>query len=120
MLRRLDNVDAGVKEFFAPAAQLVLESDDPHNAMCAALAALCSAVGIPFEPAMLSWPSGRRATDGVWAPVWYQTVEQSTGFAPLRREIAFDDLPDALKPVAEAARPIYDRLAAHRLLAAGG
>ena len=84
---------------------------DPRGA----LAALCAAVQIPFDPAMLSWPSGRRATDGVWAPVWYQTVELSTGFAPPRREVAFDDLPDALKPVAEAARPIYDRLAAHRI-----
>ena len=64
---------------------------------------------------MLSWPAGRRDTDGVWAPVWYQSVEQSTGFAPPRREIGFDDLPDALKPIAAAARPIYDRLAAHRL-----
>jgi hypothetical protein len=93
----------------------VIEAQDVLAHPRAALAALCAAVEIPFDPAMLFWPSGRRATDGVWAPVWYQTVEQSTGFAPPRPEAAFDDLPDALKPVAEAARPIYDRLAAHRL-----
>ena len=93
----------------------MIEAQDVLADPRAALLALCAAVEIPFDPAMLSWPPGRRATDGVWAPVWYQTVEQSTGFAPLRREVAFDDLPDALKPVAEAARPIYDRLAAHRL-----
>ncbi len=69
---------------------------------------------------MLSWPAGRRDTDGVWAPAWYQSVEQSTGFAPPRREIGFDDLPDALKPIAAAARPLYDRLAVHRLKPAAG
>ncbi len=93
----------------------VIEAQDVLADPRGALAALCAAVQIPFEPRMLSWPSGRRATDGVWAPVWYQTVESSTGFAPPRREAEFDDLPDALKPVAEAARPIYDRLAAYRL-----
>ena len=59
-------------------------------------------------------------TDGVWAPVWCQTVEQSTGFGPPRREVGLAELPDVLKPIAAAARPIYDRLAAYRLKAAGG
>jgi len=95
----------------------VVESQDVLANPRGILSALCEACGIPFDPAMLSWPQGRRATDGVWAPVWYQTVEQSTGFAAPRREIGFDDLPDALKPIAAAARPIYDRLAAHKLRA---
>lgn len=47
VLRRLDNVDASVKEFFAPAAKLVLESEDPQNAMCAALAALSGMLEVP-------------------------------------------------------------------------
>jgi len=93
----------------------VVEAQDVLADPRGALSALCAAVEIPFDPAMLSWPPGRRATDGVWAPAWYQIVEQSTGFAPPRREISFDDLPDALKPIAAAARPLYDRLAAYRL-----
>ncbi len=79
------------------------------------LAALCTACGISFDPAMLSWEAGRRATDGVWAPAWYAKVEQSTGFSAPRAEPTFDDLPDALKPLAEKARPLYEMLAAHRL-----
>jgi hypothetical protein len=66
---------------------------------------------------MLSWAPGLRATDGVWASVWYEAVEWSTKFAAPRRETAFDELPDVLKPIAAAARPIYDRLAAHKLAA---
>ncbi len=79
------------------------------------LKALCRACGVPFDPAMLSWPAGRRASDGVWAPAWYEAVEKSTRFAAPRKEAGFDDLADPLKPIAAAARPIYEALAAFRL-----
>jgi hypothetical protein len=52
---------------------------------------------------------------GVWAPAWCDAVGRSTGFAPPRREVAFAELPDSLKPIAEAARPLYERLARHKL-----
>lgn len=78
------------------------------------LTALCVQLGISFSPRMLSWPAGRRESDGVWAPAWYAAVEASTGFAA-----PTDDpqtaLPDSLKRVADAARPYYERLAAHRI-----
>jgi hypothetical protein len=75
---------------------------------------LCNALGIPYTPAMLRWPPGRRATDGVWAPAWYQAVEKSTGFeAPKHR--AATELPPHLKALADQARPHYDALAVHRL-----
>ncbi len=48
----------------------------------ARLARLCAALGIGWDAAMLHWPPGRRATDGVWAAHWYGTVEASTGFGP--------------------------------------
>lgn len=41
---------------------------------------LCRRLGIPFYDEMLSWPPGRRETDGVWAEHWYDQVERSTGF----------------------------------------
>ena len=37
---------------------------------------LCAAIGIAFDPAMLAWPSGPRASDGVWAPHWYAVGER--------------------------------------------
>jgi hypothetical protein len=64
---------------------------------------------------MLSWPAGRRGSDGVWAPAWYASVERSTGFATPHAPVAFDDLRDDLKPIAEQARPIYETLARHKL-----
>ena len=77
------------------------------------LATLCRALGVPWDPAMLSWPPGRRDSDGVWAPHWYDSVWRSTGFAPPRAEAV--DLPPALLPLALAAQPYYERLHHHRL-----
>ena len=46
------------------------------------LAALCAALGIAFDPAMLAWHPGPRATDGIWARHWYGRVLASTEFEP--------------------------------------
>ena len=79
------------------------------------LASLCRHCAIPFDGRMLAWAPGKRPTDGVWAPAWYDQVERSTGFGKPGPDVAFDDLPDTLKPLAEAARPLYDKLARYRL-----
>ncbi len=81
-----------------------------------ALTALCTALGIPFSDRMLAWPAGPRASDGVWAPAWYDAVERSTGFGPPSAD-APPDLPDDLRRIADQARPFYERLAAHKLVA---
>jgi hypothetical protein len=74
---------------------------------------LCAALGIPWDPAMLAWPAGRRETDGVWAPHWYAAVEASTGFAPYDPRPA--DVPEHLRALVERAEPLYAELAARRL-----
>ncbi len=96
------------------AAPPVLDADDVLADPRRALTALCDALDIPFSDAMLAWPVGRRESDGVWAPVWYDAVERSTGFAaPSAGPSA--PLSDELKAIARAARPHYERLAAYRL-----
>jgi hypothetical protein len=97
------------------AAPPVIDAGDVLADPRGTLGALCAAVGIAFREEMLAWPAGRRQSDGVWAAHWYATVEASTGFAPPRPDVPFEALSDELKPVAEAARPIYERLARHRL-----
>ncbi|PAP77938.1 sulfotransferase family protein [Rubrivirga marina] len=77
------------------------------------LRALCARLGVPFDPAMLSWAPGPRATDGVWAEHWYASVEASTGFAPPRPEAV--EVPDRLAPLVADCQPLYDTLADHRL-----
>jgi hypothetical protein len=74
---------------------------------------LCDWLGIPFTDRMLTWPSGPRDSDGVWAPHWYAAVWTSTGFAAHRPRAV--DLSPHDAAVAEACRPVYDRLHALRV-----
>jgi hypothetical protein len=64
------------------------------------LRALCRACGIGFGEAVPAWPagSGRRS-----------------GANRSEVEAGRDELPDALKRIAEAARPLYESLARHKL-----
>jgi len=94
------------------AAPPVIESRDVLEAPEATLRALCAALGVGFDPAMLAWPAGRRASDGVWAPHWYERVEASTGFAPYK---APGPVPPGLEGVVAACRPFYERMARHTL-----
>ena len=86
----------------------VIDADDLLADPPGVLNALCGALGIAFQPAMLSWPAGGRDSDGVWAAHWYDAVRRSTGFEkPGPR-------PDLADPVLQAiesdATPIYSRL----------
>ena len=98
----------------------VLDASDVLAGPATALKWLCDRCGISFDPAMLAWPAGPRPTDGVWAPAWYDKVVLSTGFGAPRPEVAFDDLRDDLKPIAHAARPLYEHLARFRIAPAPG
>jgi hypothetical protein len=91
----------------------VIDADDVLADPGRVLASLCQACGIAFDPAMLSWPAGPKPFDGVWAPHWYNAAWASTGFQ--RPDPKPPELPDALKAIAEAALPLYQRLAAHRI-----
>jgi len=91
----------------------VIDADDVLADPARALGALCRALEIPFDPAMLSWPAGPRASDGVWAPAWYDAVERSTGFAGSSPLPVITD--PRLAALADEARPIYERLAAYRI-----
>jgi hypothetical protein len=96
------------------AAPPVVEGADVLADPARVLASLCTALGIEYTDAMLRWPAGRRDTDGVWAPAWYNAVEQSTAFEapPVRSDIA---LPDELRRIADKARPHYETMAAFAL-----
>lgn len=96
------------------AAPPVIEGADVLADPRGLLTALCGALNIPFREEMLSWPAGRRDSDGVWAPAWYEAVERSTGFAAAERE-APASLTDELARIAEQARPHYEALARYRL-----
>jgi hypothetical protein len=102
-------------EIFRLVGGPVVDAGDVLRQPRAMLEALCDALGVRFDPAMLAWPAGPRPTDGVWARYWYQGVWQSTGFGPYREPAA--DLPADLEPLARQCHPFYDEMYAHRLVA---
>ncbi len=90
----------------------VVEADAIRREPAATLAKLCAALAISFDPAMLAWRAGPRASDGLWAAHWYDAVQRSTGFTP---PPPVPELDDAGRALAEAARPAYEALARYAL-----
>ena len=78
------------------------------------LAKLCAALGIAWDPAMLSWRSGAHPQDGVWGAHWYDKVNASTGFGGAPGPLPRLD-PDYAR-IADACRKDYEALRAHALV----
>jgi len=78
------------------------------------LRAMCVAMELPFEEAMLKWPAGPKPFDGPWANWWYSTTHRSTQFEAVsssRGAAMSSDLHDLL----EECRPFYNLLKRHAL-----
>jgi hypothetical protein len=91
----------------------VIDAEDVRADPADVLARLCAALGLAWDPAMLAWASGARASDGVWGAHWYAAVAASTGFSP--PDPPPPPLPGALAALAAAARPAYERLKPYAL-----
>jgi hypothetical protein len=71
------------------------------------LRALCDAIEIAWEPAMLSWPKGPHHSDGIWASHWYNAVWDSEGFG---NPTARSALTVQEQTIADRCRSHYDAL----------
>ncbi len=92
----------------------VVDADDILANPQGILTRLCETCSIPFDAAMLSWPPGPKAFDGVWAPHWYNAAWASTGLA--KPDVKPIVLPDTLKSIADAAMPFYEKMRPYRLI----
>jgi hypothetical protein len=77
------------------------------------LGLLCAAIGVDFDPAMLSWAPGLRETDGMWAKYWYDDVARSTSFQPYQARSG--DIPQPLLTIYQQCRGSYEELYQYRL-----
>jgi hypothetical protein len=94
---------------------IVIDSDDfvarPHETM----AAYCTAVGLPFIPAALTWEPGDRHE---WrrSARWHVDVSASAGFEPrAQRYLDTVETSSELARYAAHHRPFYEQLHAQRL-----
>lgn len=91
----------------------VIDARDVQTDPKRTLMRLCAALRIEFTEKMLSWPAGPHSSDGNWAPHWYASVYQSTGFGAYHPK--YEPVPLALEPMHRQARVLYEQLAKHRL-----
>jgi hypothetical protein len=89
---------------------VVVDSADIRAHPEGMLRKLCEAIGLPFDPAMLSWPAGGHRDDGVWAAHWYGSVHNSTGFAG--PEGPMPDVAPELAHLVSGAMPAYEKMKA--------
>ena len=66
---------------------LVIDSKDILMNPSQTLNKICSELNITFYKEMLTWPRGKRDSDGLWAKHWYANVELSTGFITYKQNI---------------------------------
>ena len=91
----------------------VVDSDDILAEPATVLEKLCHALGIAWDPAMLSWTKGPHPEDGVWGAHWYDKVNASTGFG--QPPGAIPELDGDYARTAEACRADYEALKRHAL-----
>lgn len=86
----------------------IIDSSDILKDPEAILKILCNKLDLEWDTEMLHWPKGPIEEDGIWAPVWYNNVHNSTGFKPYTKpEIS---LSEELEIIAEECRGDYDYL----------
>jgi hypothetical protein len=93
---------------------IVLDAKDVLSNPEGILKKLCEKLVVPFSGSMLSWPMGKRDSDGVWGKYWYQSVENSTGFKPYMPND--EPLPAELISAYNQCKPLYERLYQFRLI----
>jgi len=98
---------------FRQVGGLIIDGTDVRANPEDMLRALCNAIDLPFDPAMLHWPQGPKPEDGIWASHWYGAVHHSSGFAG-----AEGPLPQLTKNAADleaAALPFFEEMSAQKL-----
>ncbi|SHH60754.1 hypothetical protein SAMN05443551_2582 [Marivita hallyeonensis] len=87
---------------------VVIDSADIRERPERMLRALCEAIGLDWDAAMLSWPKGPKPYDGIWAPVWYKSLHKTTGFAG--PEGPLPKLSEEAQKLVEMAMPFYETM----------
>lgn len=95
---------------------VVIDSDDLRRDPEGIVRAWSDRVGITFLPESLSWSPGMQPQWERWRD-WYDATAASTGFEPPADGPPPRPASARLREAIAAARPIYERLHAHRLRA---
>jgi hypothetical protein len=105
---------------------VVIDSTDLIKNPSVLLKKLCDQLGLQYSDKMLKWESGFKGktlefnnpfpwlwTGKLPPTIWYENINQSTGFKPLEEKEK--PLPDELKSVFEDCLPFYEKLSRYRI-----
>lgn len=106
MPTRMDLGAAKLGEIYARWPGPVIDSKDIKTRPREILSRLCAELGLAFDLAMLTWDSGGRPEDGIWAKHWYANVHKSTGFVGTEEE----PLPVITGDIYEEALDVYQTM----------
>ena len=94
---------------------IVVDSNELLKNPTKVLRIICDRLDIPFDLTMISWDSGPRPEDGVWAKYWYENVHRSSGWEKQRKKDRI--LPVHLMPLCEEANVYYHKMYEHSIKA---
>ncbi len=94
---------------------LIINSEDLILNTEKTLIKLCQKLKIQFDKKMLSWPKGKRNSDGIWGQIWYKNVINSTSFEnnKLVKKIV---IPNKYQDILKECNEIYEELNSFNLL----
>ena len=87
---------------------IIIDASKLRNDPKRVLSKFCEIVGLEWDEKMLSWSTGLKYYDGVWAKHWYPSVLNSTSFKPESKKQI--NLSDNEKTIVDRAMPIYEEL----------
>ena len=94
---------------------IVIDSKELLTGPASVLGKLCEAIGLDYDPGMLSWEAGPVPEDGSWGAYWYHSTHRSTGFAPyVPKDVT---LADQVQSIVDECLPMYERLLEYALRA---
>ena len=87
---------------------LVVNADTILQDPLKTLKKLCKILKIRFTKKMLSWPTGKRSSDGIWSTVWYKNVELSNTFSKYKKEKYY--IPKKYNDIYEESLKYYNEM----------
>ncbi|CAF0926341.1 unnamed protein product [Rotaria sp. Silwood1] len=97
---------------------IVVDGNEIRKDPQSVLTQMCDRLDLPFTDKMLSWPTGLKSCDGVWAKFWYSDLHSTTGFRPPSGiKITENDIPMEHIPFYREVLPYYQKLLSHSIRA---
>ena len=92
---------------------LVINADTILQDPSKTLKKLCKILKIRFTKKMLSWPAGKRSSDGIWSTVWYKNVELSNTFSKYKKEKYY--VPKKYNDIYEESLKYYNEMSQYSI-----